>query len=97
MKEPKTFLYPRIYRQEGLKDYFYSYSLGPRTRIIYPNGRVEWYSDSISKDGLFDKSCFAYSNHGMKLHTTGEDALIEMRKYDRHNQFNKAEFIGEIK
>jgi hypothetical protein len=104
MKAPKTFKYPRIYRQEGTQEvqkvfspeaYSNLYSYGPRTRIVYPDGSSEWYCDFTYYDNLKEWRwcCWNYGN----VARTGREALKKMSLYDKIEGFPRAVFIGEIK
>lgn len=82
MNEPKAFLYPRIYFRDA------RHPFTERFRIIYPNGKAEWWTTMIPK---FKKPCW-----NMQWAKNGEKALERMREYDSKYGI-EAEFVGEIR
>ncbi len=100
-KEPKTFKYPCMYYQPGMRADAWALS-GPRIRIIYPNGKVEWACCNKLKDSSFhpmmkhtfsSRACYM---DNIKAHS-GERTLALMRQFDRQNSFPPAEYLGEIR
>lgn len=101
IKEPKTFKRPRLYYQDASGEmraelWFRS----PRMRIIWPNGKSQ-----IFFAGSWRKACWA---SGLSVIDDGDDlepcgksksgdhALRQMRRYDRHYNWPRAEFICEL-
>jgi hypothetical protein len=102
-KEPKSFIYPRIYFQDdhpkgrfpcgAAFDHGYS-----RLRIIYPDGSSQfccgtyWTYPCWAPDAAFSDYLEIRGKHASAF-----EALRVMREFDEKHGFPPAIFIGEIK
>lgn len=104
IKEPKTFKRPRLYYQPANseremyrdKDQLSVYDTG-RLRIIYPDGKAEWFSlqNDFTGDWWHDpeweKPCW------WSLCTSGYEALRQMKGFDAAQRgWGRAIFFGEL-
>lgn len=89
---------PSMWYQDGAGD-LYSINYGPRIRIIYPNGKIEWatlyktyygYSHSFNSTPCYINNHY-YCDHIPKNQT---EAIALMNQYDERMYFHKAEFLG---
>lgn len=99
-KEPKKFLYPRVYFQPTK---YITYS--NRIRIIEPSGKCSWIGEGLE---YFHPPCWAadsvknldrwfYFPNNDGFCDSGKEAVRLMKKYDRAIGYRRAIFIGEIR
>lgn len=98
-KEPRTWRRPRLYYQEAPGDKRHP----SRIRIIYPDGKSEWFWYNSSPVEVFEP-CWSesyYKSETIYGEAFGQDsspyeALCRMREYDKRNGWPPADFLGEL-
>lgn len=96
--------HPAMFYQEGLAyNNFWerTLSFGPRIRIVYPNGQIEWstlvegYYDDFNKFSFEALPCYLSDNFLTKARNF-KDAIRIITEYDNENEFPEMIFIGEL-
>ena len=85
---------PVMFYQPGSNDNSSSYLYGPRIRIFYPNGNVEWCSLAGPSFTFDDEPCwFIIVPKRSRTMTLAIDAA---NRYDVNSTFPPMQFMGEL-
>lgn len=88
---------PSMWYQDGNEKALNRFIYGPRVRIVYPNGVVEWASldkNIRDTDYLFNtKACYIAWLKAI-LPKNQAEAIKIMNRFDKQSCFPEAEFLG---
>lgn len=90
---------PAMFYQDGRDDS--SLSWGPRIRIVYPNGKIEWLTLVDDRFDLFNEFSFKripcyLSDNLLTKARNFKDAIRIITKHDNEYKFAEMIFIGEL-
>lgn len=92
---------PMLFYQDGTGDQ--RFIDGPRIRIVFPDGRSMWKSYVCAEKHVWRRHCYDTDSvfdpqfgDWFSIFPSAKHAIEEMRKYDRDEGYEPADFLGYL-